>query len=431
MTLTDFINFITKFFIDNSIGFYLGLVGFSVMFWPYLNRRKHFFLRYLITIAIELVVIYFVPDYRLHSALPSLKTLSIYLSFIVLNIVSFENDIKKHIFCDTAVLTTQHLSLCVVEVFTLLFGITETDNAVLYMVLNLIGAIAIFFIVWFFFARTMKQNSEVRILSGKLIAMAVFLFLVVFIFQRIVITFDELTWSFRFFDGLTCFLGLIIMFSEFQKTNETFERRMIEELMKNEEKRYKLLELSMDAINKKSHDLKYIESAGGENNSSKVQLELDNYAEAYDDILVTGNSALDNTITEKSLYCKKHSITFTYIINVKNFNSVNKIDLIVILGNIIDNAIECVEKYSEEKRIISLNINDKAQVLQIHIENYCEDEITFINGLPNTHKKDSNNHGIGVKSVKYIVDKYNGAFNIDYEDKMFNVDIILPYNKNN
>ena len=62
----------------------------------------------------------------------------------------------------------------------------------------------------------------------------------------------------------------------------------------------------------------------------------------------------------------------------------------------------------------------------IHIENYCEDELEFRNGLPVSTKGDDNYHGFGMKSIQYVVEKYGGNLVANLEEKIFSVDIIFP-----
>ena len=79
-----------------------------------------------------------------------------------------------------------------------------------------------------------------------------------------------------------------------------------------------------------------------------------------------------------------------------------------------------------EKRIISLIGYARQDVMGIHIENYCEDELEFRNGLPVSTKGDDNYHGFGMKSIQYVVEKYGGNLVANLEEKIFSVDIIFP-----
>ncbi len=64
-------------------------------------------------------------------------------------------------------------------------------------------------------------------------------------------------------------------------------------------------------------------------------------------------------------------------------------------------------------------------MLSVHMENYYEGEITFENGLPKT-SRDTGYHGFGVKSMSYIVKKYNGYMNMSAESGVFTLDIVFP-----
>ena len=80
-------------------------------------------------------------------------------------------------------------------------------------------------------------------------------------------------------------------------------------------------------------------------------------------------------------------------------------DISALFGNILDNAIESVQKLNEqEKRLIHLSVAKQKQFLRIRCENYCEEQLKFENGMPVTTKKDRRFHGFGMKSIK----KYGG-----------------------
>ena len=129
----------------------------------------------------------------------------------------------------------------------------------------------------------------------------------------------------------------------------------------------------------------------------------------YERIAKTSNFALDNVLTEKSLYCGENHITFTYIADGKKLRFMDDVDIAVLFGNALDNAIECVMKYpDEEKRLISLHIVGTGKIIHIRLSNYCEEAIRFQDGLPVTTKRDTRAHGFGVQSISYIAEKYNG-----------------------
>ena len=91
-----------------------------------------------------------------------------------------------------------------------------------------------------------------------------------------------------------------------------------------------------------------------------------------------------------------------------------------VLGNLIDNAIEACET-QEEKRI-EVIIKEMKNLLIIKVIN------TFQNDLPfnmSTTKSNSIFHGIGIKNIQGIVEKYNGSYEIDKKDGDVIVTVML------
>ena len=167
-----------------------------------------------------------------------------------------------------------------------------------------------------------------------------------------------------------------------------------------------------------------MEQAG---NADHGQLEeIRKAVDIYDGLAKTGCQPLDIILSEKNLLCEKYQIKFSYMIDGEKLTGIKSGDIAAIFGNALDNAIECAAELPVEKRIISLIGYARQDVLGIHIENYCEDELEFRNGLPVSTKGDDNYHGFGMKSIQYVVEKYGGNLVANLEEKIFSVDIIFP-----
>lgn len=63
--------------------------------------------------------------------------------------------------------------------------------------------------------------------------------------------------------------------------------------------------------------------------------------------------------------------------------------------------------------------------LSVNIHNYFANEVSFVDGLPVTTKRDRNFHGFGMRSVRRICDKYDGDLVIRTEGGVFNVNILF------
>ncbi len=231
------------------------------------------------------------------------------------------------------------------------------------------------------------------------------------------------------FTTISVALVLIIQFGALHKSRTEEEKRIIEQLLLAEENRRAMRQENIDIINMKCHDLRY-----HLDEYRKVNLEekhADFFAEVAESICIyentpdTGNSALNALFAEKLLYCNANDITVSYIIDAAALGRMNASDISSLFGNALDNAIQCVEREEKEKRIISVSVKRKGDMGQIFISNYCAEKPTMRDGLP-VSSKDCNTHGFGLRSIRYIVEKYSGNMLIDYRDRMFTLSILLP-----
>ncbi|MBQ8301071.1 MAG: ATP-binding protein, partial [Clostridia bacterium] len=95
-------------------------------------------------------------------------------------------------------------------------------------------------------------------------------------------------------------------------------------------------------------------------------------------------------------------------------------DIVILFGNILDNAIEAAER--TEKKIIILNIQKQGEYVSIYMENSFDGK--FDSALV-TNKSNKQEHGFGLKNVRKIVDKYNGMIKCFSDADMFCCDILL------
>ena len=118
------------------------------------------------------------------------------------------------------------------------------------------------------------------------------------------------------------------------------------------------------------------------------------------------------------------------MVDGKNLNFMEEWDIYSLFGNMLENAFEYEQTVEpSENRFISLIIKETMGFLSIQTQNfYTGKDLTSKEIL--TTKGDEINHGFGIKSMKSIVKKYNGEFNIVTEHDMFKVVILLPLSNN-
>lgn len=101
-------------------------------------------------------------------------------------------------------------------------------------------------------------------------------------------------------------------------------------------------------------------------------------------------------------------------------------DLCIVLGNLLDNAIEeNVSCPDAEQRRIFLRIVSDENSLNIRVRNPLFHELTVKNGLPVSRKPDAEHHGMGLKNVRRVCDKYGGTLVWDVSEKELSVTVEL------
>jgi two-component system sensor histidine kinase AgrC len=122
---------------------------------------------------------------------------------------------------------------------------------------------------------------------------------------------------------------------------------------------------------------------------------------------------------------KENQIRLQLKINLPGGLPLNEFDLTVILGNLLDNAMEACAKSAAEDRYIDLSIRYQPNYLIIRIENPLGAGPVLPEGDNRTTKQDRQNHGFGLNNIEYLVNKNHGFFKISRAKSIFAVDIAL------
>lgn len=135
----------------------------------------------------------------------------------------------------------------------------------------------------------------------------------------------------------------------------------------------------------------------------------------------SGNHTLDIIINKYVTECELKHISFSFDTKLSNLGFVDSFDLVTILGNVFDNALEAAEK--SKGRSITLSTKKVNTYDTIIISNSCD---TSPDKNLKTSKK-KGNHGLGLKSVEKTIKKYGGDFEWEYNKthKTFTITIML------
>lgn len=207
---------------------------------------------------------------------------------------------------------------------------------------------------------------------------------------------------------------------------------LLEQQNKYYESHFELMKASAKVTDSLQHDLNkhlisvrsYLRSNQIEDAANYIDKMINIDFESLNNIFKTGNTIVDSMINIKLQEAKNKDITVVTKLQIPESLNINPFDITVILGNIIDNAIEASSKVIENRKINISMIYNRGRIL-FRAENTYSGIIVIKQGELQTNKSDSLSHGIGLQNVKYAVKKYNGTVDISYDQIWFKVCVML------
>lgn len=228
--------------------------------------------------------------------------------------------------------------------------------------------------------------------------------------------------------------GLAILFAYHilrREIQAKYDLDVMQNILQSQYIQYRKSGESIDMINRKYHDLKHQIAVLRAEQDTKKRLafldEMESEIKTYEAQNKTGNSVVDTVLTGKSMTCQKHGIELTCVVDGKLLNFMHVMDICTILGNALDNAIECeIQIEEKDKRLIHVAVLSKKDFIVLKFENYFEGELQFENNLPTTTKSKLAYHGYGIKSIQYTAQKYGGWITINKKGNWFELNVMIP-----
>ena len=424
--------------IFKAINYMLELIiGTNVFLlkWP---KRRHFKWMFPLSCIVDLAVSFFII-FLPYTTLTNVLMFFIYLGFMVL---IFGSMCLCYAVPKTAILSAcvggiclQHIGYHLSVLWTMIPGMDFMD-AVFFE--DIICAF-VFVSSYFTLGRVVSKNEYYKNFDKRIVIVAV----VTVLFSIGIIRFYRqagvegfynqwVTIAISLYAITNSVLALFILFFLWRlvsmKSSYFIQRRLEEEQIKQ----FKMQMRNNEQLNIKYHDLKHkINSLEGTLPQQEIR-EINQMLKTYDGSYQTGIAGLDTLLNEKSYYCLKHNIDLTLNGDTKALSFINELDIYSLFGNVLDNAIEAVRQIQEkEKRVISIIIEKKGEMIYLNEMNYTNGNPNFIDGLPQTTKTgEKGYHGFGMKSIRNTVEKYNGMVNVSINGDLFTLSIVLFPNSN-
>lgn len=194
------------------------------------------------------------------------------------------------------------------------------------------------------------------------------------------------------------------------------------------QKMYQKLSNERDRLGKENHEFKNTVSVWSRllknHEYSKLDELMDNATKIekrHTNVFVTGNATVDIILNDKFFEAAEKRINFVADVNDLSKISIKDEEIIVLLSNILNNAIEACE--AVEKPVIFVKIAVTHGNFVLSVKNSFNGNVKSDFG---TSKNDKLHHGYGIPNMKSIVAKYEGSYLTEQKDNMFATYIVIP-----
>ena len=231
--------------------------------------------------------------------------------------------------------------------------------------------------------------------------------------------------------GLNIFITNV--FQDISKNNEIKQQlALYEQQAKMNYDYYNSLEDKYNKSRKVIHDIKNhiqtLEHLYKINEEDKVKLYSNNLNDIFknlEQIYYSDNKVLNIIVNDKVRKAKEFNIEIDCKIGDIDIEKIDDIDLTTIFSNLLDNAIDEVKEFKNDKNI-TLKVDRFNDFIVINVANKLKSVPVINKDEFKTTKKD--HQGLGLKNVRLAIEKYEGTLTVKFDEGYFKVNIVIPVN---
>ena len=225
-----------------------------------------------------------------------------------------------------------------------------------------------------------------------------------------------------------------------QKQEEEKYQELLEHQMREMQSHIREIEQLYGGIRGMKHDVKnhiaVMESLMEQQNYEEARTYMGSVEQALEQmeyVHKTGNPVTDVINNEKYSRAKEENVRFETEFFFPAQAGLDVFDISIILNNGLENALEAVTGEPQENRKIILRSRSRKRVFLIEIRNTFTGSLVWDErqGLPLSAKEDGQCHGLGLKNIRRVAEKYYGAMDIEVRDGTFLLTVMLNINTRN
>lgn len=221
-----------------------------------------------------------------------------------------------------------------------------------------------------------------------------------------------------------------MMYLSYEKLHSQHDADQARHLLSIQEEQYRRICASIESSHRMNHDLRHhMVTLQGFLQGGRVQDACD-YLEQYLDsarkvelVELCRNPVVNMVVGHYRALALQKDIQFQPRIQIPDQLSVSDIDLSVILGNLLENAIDAADCGEGDERSIQFHMLCSGQMLAITVDNGFHGEVTKVDGRYVSSKP--NHSGLGLRNIEMIAEKYEGGVEFTHDPHVFHSSVML------
>ena len=221
-----------------------------------------------------------------------------------------------------------------------------------------------------------------------------------------------------------------MMYLSYEKLHSQHDADQARHLLSIQEEQYRHICASIESSRRINHDLRHhMVTIQGFLQGERIQDACD-YLEQYLDsarqielVELCRNPVVNMVVGHYRALALQKDIRFQVRIQVPDQLSVADIDLSVILGNLLENAIDAAACGNQDERFIQFHMLCSGSMLAITVDNGFHGEIRKVDRRYVSSKP--NHSGLGLRNIEMIADKYEGGVEFTHDPHVFHSSVML------
>lgn len=425
--------------------FIVELIVYELMIGILFHKKNYFTLRVILFVVLVVGIIFALPIVFYNAYYVSiLFTVMFFISFLLLKIC-YDEKYSNLLLCGVFAYVSQHISYVLgnfvsnmlnLEFVNVYEQTSFTEMSIFSLLLGFIIYLILYVLIMLFVMYKKRKEEKIIVGNITLIFVALAMLLVNVLMNAIIsyqftINFDKtFLVVYTIYDTICAIFIIGILVISISNASLKDKIDTIHILWEKDKEVYRIKKEKMESMAIMCHDLRHRLQSLNSHVEDKSQIEnLERQIGMYDLTLKTGNNVLDVILSETEIYCKTHKIDFVCIADGTLLDFISENDLYSLFDNMLHNAIDgCEQIETSEEKFIYLTVKKKNSIILISIENSFSKNKKIVfgdDGLPLTTHQNKYIHGLGMKSIKLIVDTYGGTFNINADNGKFHLSLIF------